>query len=152
MSNDEDFGPPPLPREWLPERLPPEEDAVWDERVARIMAVAPLEGGGVQGRSGPDQTSWLSEMGRWWRRAAALGAAAVVALIFVVEEPERTRSSAVPAEALALTVVATDGDPVALWAALGVAADPLLALLALENHDAIGAPSGPSTPSGRESR
>jgi hypothetical protein len=141
MSNDMDVGPGPLPRDWLPEPLPPEGDASWEARIARIMAA-------TERQTGAGVPSWLSEMGRWWQPTAALAAAAVVALLFVVADNPRSESPAGPTEGLALTVIAADGDPVALWAALGVTADPVLALLTLEDPGAAAAPSEPAPPAG----
>ncbi|MEX2466764.1 MAG: hypothetical protein WD995_07630 [Gemmatimonadota bacterium] len=139
MSNDMDVEPGPLPREWLPEPLPPEGDASWEARVARIMAAA-------ERQTGAGGASWWAELARWWGPTAALAAAAVAALVFVVADTPRPESpSTEPTEGLALTMIAADGDPVALWAALGVAADPVLALLTLEDHSASPAPA-PSEP------
>ena len=136
-----------LPREWLPEALPAEGHPVWELRAARIVAAAEPELARLEHRAGGGAGSWLSEMGGWWRPAAALAAAAV-GLLFVVADPPPPDSTALSTEGVALTLIVADGDPVALWAALGVPADPVLALLALEDHGAPAAPENPATAPG----
>ncbi|MEX2048541.1 MAG: hypothetical protein WEB90_03090 [Gemmatimonadota bacterium] len=91
------------------------------------------------------EPSWLSEVGSWWRPAAALAAAAVAVLLW--SDPHIRTEPAHTAAEMALGLVASDGDPVALWAALGVSADPVLALLTFEDHRAWGAASNPAPPS-----
>jgi hypothetical protein len=71
---------------------------------------------------------WTSVLGSWWRGAAALAAAAAALLLLVPGEPVQEAA----AGALPLSVVATEGDPAALLAGLGVEADPVLAWIALE--------------------
>jgi hypothetical protein len=143
--------PDPVPRGWLPDALPPDGDPAWDARVARIMAasqpeLARLAAAGV----GEGAAPWWSEMGKWWRPAAALAAAAIAALLLVVERPA---GRSAPPEAVALTLIAAEGDPVALWAMLGVRADPVLALLAFEDHDGFPEDSPSSVrPPGGETR
>lgn len=48
---------------------------------------------------------------------------------------------------MALGLVASDGDPVVLWAALGVSADPVLALLSFEDHSPWLAATSSAAPS-----
>jgi hypothetical protein len=125
--------PDPVPRHWLPDALPQDDDPAWETHVARILAasepgLARLAAAGVGDGAAP----WWSEMGKWWRPAAALAAAATAALLLVVERPA---GPSAPPDTVALTLIASEGDPVALWAMLGVRADPVLALLAFEEHD-----------------
>jgi hypothetical protein len=121
----------PLPTDWLPEALPPEGDSVWDSRTERILAMAERNRT-VRESVGSVAASWPSEMGGWLTPAAALAAAAL-ALAFLTSSPPRIEPSPT-ADAMALGIVASDGEPAALWAALGVQADPVLARLALEDH------------------
>jgi len=138
--------PGPVPREWLPEAMPPEGHPVWELKVARIMATAGAELGRLADGAGASRASWLSEMGNWWRPAAALAAAAL-ALLATVDDP-RSASPAIPPQAVSLGLIVADGNPTALWAALGVPADPVLAILVFEDHAAMAAPAGPVRPSG----
>jgi len=138
MRSDRDgVEPEPLPRDWLPAALPPEGDAFWDAGIAGILVATELH-------TGTAVPSWLSEMGRWWQPTATLAAAAVVALLFVVAGSPPLESPGEPSDGLALMMIAADGDPVALWAALGVPADPVLALLTLQDHDAPVTPPAPT--------
>jgi hypothetical protein len=50
------------------------------------------------------------------------------------------------AEAAALSLITADGDPVVLWATIGVTADPVLALLTLEDHTSWTARTDAATP------
>ena len=125
--------PDPVPRGWLPDALPPDGDPAWDTHVARILAAAQPELARLaSARVGEGAAPWWSEMGKWWRPAAALAAAATAVLLLVVERPA---GPSAPPETVALTLIAAEGDPVALWAMLGVRADPVLALLTFEDHD-----------------
>lgn len=136
----------PLPKEWLPKAAPPDGHTEWEARTARIMSAVGPEWARLRlgGRAmGP---SWLAEMGRWLRPAAALAAAGAGLLLWVTKPPAPS-ATFLSAENVALGLVVSDGDPVALWAALGVQADPVLALLTFEDHRALRAPTGPSTPS-----
>jgi hypothetical protein len=123
--------PDPVPRRWLPDALPPDDDPAWDPYVARILAASEPGLARFAATIGDEAAPWWSEMGKWWR-PAALAAAATAALLLVVERPA---GPSVPPETVALTLIASEGDPVALWAMLGVRADPVLALLAFEEHD-----------------
>jgi hypothetical protein len=139
LDNDLDAEPGPLPREWLPEPSPREGDASWEPRVARILAA-------TDWHPRSTEAALWGDLARWWRPSAALAAAAAAALVFVVADVPRPEPTSAPSGGLALTMIASDGNPVALWAALGIAADPLLALLVLEDPSATAAPADP-TPS-----
>lgn len=123
----------PLPSKWLPEGLPERGDVVWDTRATRILGALDLEWSRADVH-GPG-LSWLSEMGRWLRPATVLAAAAAALLILAGDRTPGSEVRPRP-DALAMSLVAADGDPVAIWAALGVSADPVLALLTLEDHTA----------------
>ncbi|MCA1789292.1 MAG: hypothetical protein LC667_05370 [Thioalkalivibrio sp.] len=125
--------------EWLPDPIPPENDPEWDRRVARILAAAEPALARMAGRSATATEAWLSEMGGWWRPVAALAAAAVAFLLLVTEAPGPGPNAPEP-DAMTLTILASDGDPTAIWAAMGVPADPVLALLSLEDHSTFMAP------------
>jgi hypothetical protein len=71
-------------------------------------------------------------------------AAGAAALFFAVDRP--APSPGAPLDAIALTLVAAEGNPAALWQSLGVRADPVLAHIAMEDHDAFLDPAGPVTP------
>jgi hypothetical protein len=132
-----------LPEAWLPEALPPQEHPAWELRAGRIMVAAEPELARLEREVEPPAMPWLSELGGWWKPAALLAAAAS-ALFFVMADPPSSESSVISSEGIALSLIASDGDPTAIWAAMGVAADPVLALLTLQNHSA--------TPSGGEIR
>jgi hypothetical protein len=121
----------PLPREWLPDGVEAEGHEVWEARTARVLAFTSLEWRRAEGRA--RAMPWLTEVGHWVGPAAALAAAAA-ALLLVGSNRAATLGRTPQADAVALSLVATGGDPVALWAALGVNADPVLALLTLEDH------------------
>lgn len=118
----------PLPRSWLPDPVAPEGDGVWDARAARIVAATDIE---WEQALAAVPGSWVTELGRWWRPTVALAAAAA-ALLLMTDGPP-SRSGGAPPDGAALDLIASDGDPVALWAAVGVDADPVLALIALES-------------------
>jgi hypothetical protein len=121
----------PLPRAWLPQGLPPEHDAYWEEAAARTVVTLEPFLALRRARAEPGARSWVSEMGDRWAAAALLAAAAVVLLLGV-----GTREA--PVEPLpgpddrALVLLAVEGDPAKLWEELGVAADPVFAWLAFE--------------------
>jgi hypothetical protein len=129
----------PLPREWLPEAVAPEGDAVWEARAERIVGAAESEWARFDARTTP----WIPAIGGWLRPAVALAAGAA-ALLFAVSD--RVARAVPAADALALGVVVANGDPAALWAALGVSADPVLALLTLEDHEAWLVTTSPTDP------
>jgi len=125
--------PDPLPREWLPESpVPPEEDAeYWEGRVRTLMAEA-TPALAAHRTASPRSVSWLDALGARWRMATAgafaLAASAVAALVLSGEH----RGAPDP-RAMVLGAVVGKGEPAALWEGAGVAADPTLAILALEN-------------------
>jgi hypothetical protein len=136
----------PLPREWLPEPVLPGGHVAWDASAARIVGALELEWAKHTARGQPDASHWVSDLGRWLRPAAALAAAAIT-LLFVLDDPRTHPSSTHAADEMALGLVASHGDPAALWATLGVPADPVLALLTLEDHSTFvtgGSAAGPS--------
>jgi len=143
----------PLPREWLPEASPPSDDPIWETRVLRIMARSAPELSRLSNRKPVAVPTlaglpWWAELERWWKPATALAVAAS-ALLFAVDRPAPPASAS--ADAITLGLMAADGDPVAIWEALGTRAHPVLALLALEDHSGMShgdrvlptAPAGP---------
>jgi len=126
-----DNAPRPLPRDWLPEATAPEGAPEWDVRVARIIAAAEPTLRRLGKRRSEIAASWPTMLGSWWKSAAALATAAA-ALLFMLK-PETIRE---PAQGwLPLSVVAAEGEPFALWEGLGISADPVLALIALQQED-----------------
>lgn len=125
--------PDPLPTEWLPDSpVPPEEDAeYWERRLRTLMAEAAPALAALR-TAPPGSVSWLDALGARWRMATAgafaLAASAVVALVVSGEH-----AAAPDPRAVVLSAVVSGGEPAALWEGAGVAADPTLALLALEN-------------------
>ena len=149
QSDKEAGAPRPLPRDWLPEAHPPAEDPAWEGKIARILAAADPELVRRADGTRPGALSRWTEVGDWWRPALALAAGAA-ALFFAVDRPAPSRGA--PLDAIALTLVAAEGDPAALWQSLGVRADPVLAHIAMEDHDAFVDPAGPRTPADGEIR
>lgn len=130
--------PDPLPEGWLPE---PAAEAggedLWEERVRRVVAAAEprlreLERAGrAPAPTAVERPAGWREVGRWWRPAAALATAAVLALFLASPTPpEAPVSRGSPA----LAAVASDGEPASLWGAAGSEAHPVLALIALEGE------------------
>lgn len=121
----------PLPREWLPDPLPPAGDASWAEGVARLMsrATPELAKRGAYGPAPP----WWAGLELWLRPATGL-AAASLAILLLAPPPE---ADPPPARDLTLELLAAQGDPTALWSAVGVQADPVLATLTLVDHTAL---------------
>jgi len=140
----EDGAPQPLSRRWLPDPHPPEGAPQWDARVDRIMAAADLELRRLTNRRAAARATWWSVMGLWWKLAAALAAGAA-ALLLLIERPAAFQE---PAQgSLSLSLVAAEGDPVTLWGAFGIQADPVLALIAIQKQgDVTGQGSPPSIP------
>lgn len=130
----------PLPPEWLPGPVPSDEDAAyWHQRLERLMDEAePV----LERFRRPTRTAvpWWHALGLWWRPAVAgtagLAAAAVLVAALAGEPTPEERQPAPDPGAAVLSVVVSGGDPVALWSAAGVNADPTLALLALERGTA----------------
>jgi hypothetical protein len=130
-----------LPEAWLPEPLLPQGHPAWELRARRIMVAAEPELARLEREVEPPAMPWLSELGGWWKPAALLATAAS-ALLLVTPDPPPSESPVTSSEGIALTLIVSDGDPTALWAAMGVAADPVLALLTLQNHSATSSGEG----------
>lgn len=130
---------PPLAREWLPRPRPPADAPEWETRTRRILAAAEpvlreLEAAGDGAPVADDDVlPWPMLLGSWWRPTAGLAAAAILALLFLGSP--RTDSGAQASERIYLGLVAADGAPDALWAALGIEADPVLAALVLDEGE-----------------
>jgi hypothetical protein len=138
----EDGVPRALPRDWLPDPQPPEGAPMWEARTRRIMAVAGPELRRLRSGGSPDEVTWWSRTGLWWKPAAAL-AAASTALLLLVGRPAVFPEP--PPGSIPLGLVASDGDPVTLWRALGIQADPVLALIAIRKQgDVTGQGAPPS--------
>ncbi|MBI4539880.1 MAG: hypothetical protein HY704_10275 [Gemmatimonadetes bacterium] len=144
----EDGVPRPLPRDWLPDPHPPEGAPEWDARVGRILAAADPELQRLGNRRAVVGT-WCV-LGLLWKPAAALAVAATALLLLT------GRSAAFPEPSqglLSLSLIAVEGDPVALWEAswepFGIEADPVLALIAFqEQGDVTGTGMPATTPEG----
>jgi hypothetical protein len=136
--------PRPLPRGWLPDPQPPEGTLVWEARTRRIMAAAVLELQRFRSRRSAAEVTWWSVMAQWWKPAAAVAAASVALLLLI------GRSAVAPEPrpgSIALGLVASDGEPVTIWRALGIQADPVLAQIAIrEQGEVPGQRSPPISP------
>jgi hypothetical protein len=140
----EDGAPRPLPQGWLSEPQPPEGDPKWDQRIERIMDAAGPELRTLRSRRPAAEVTWWSGMGLWWKPAAAL-AVGSTALLLLVGRPAVFQEPA--PGSIPLELVASDGDPVTLWGALGIRADPVLALIAIREQGDL---TGQGTPTPRE--
>jgi hypothetical protein len=121
----------PLPREWLPEAVAPEDAAEWQVRLERIVAAAEPTLRGFGPPTSVTEMPWSTALGGWWKPAAALAGAAA-ALLFMLDMPEsHGRGSQ---NTLPLSVAAAEGEPFALWDGFGIDADPALALIALQEQ------------------
>ena len=120
MTDEHHTDEPQLPRELLPDALPPADAASWVLERGRIMAQ--LEPA-LRTHAAHDAGPWSVALGAWWRPAAALAAAAVLLLV-LTDMPAAQNEAALP-----LSVVAAQGAPVSLWND----ADPLLALIVAES-------------------
>jgi hypothetical protein len=81
-------------------------------------------------------------MALWLKPAATLTAASIALLLLI----ERSAFPEPPPGSLALDLVASAGDPVTLWGALGVQADPVLAWIAIRDQgDMAGQVAPPAT-------
>jgi hypothetical protein len=127
-SGSTDEIPPPLPREWLPEPLAPDDAADWNAAVSAIMEAAEPKLRALATLPGPEDVSWWSLLGRWWTPAAGLAAAAAAILVIA----QQGKQVGPAPGSLPLNVMAAEGDPAALWEGYGVEADPVLALIALQ--------------------
>jgi len=150
MKHDEKNGmPPPLPREWLPEAQAPEGHFQWTIRAERVMAAAGPELARLAGRGRANELPWWAVLGDWLRPTAALGAAAAALLILMAP---RAPAAGPPMDVLTLNIVAAKGDPAALWKARGVGADPVLALVAFEDHGSFAEPGNTVSDTGEGTR
>lgn len=122
---------PPLPPGWLPDAQPPEGDPHWDRIVTRILGAARPELEHVALGSIAAGMPSTGGAGLWWRSAAALAVASAAALIVM----GRGDASVAREGSMPLELVAADGDPVALWRARGIAAHPVLALIAVQDPE-----------------
>lgn len=129
----------PLPETWLPEPSGPPDDApAWEARLRRIVAAAGprlerlrerAEPGVAGGAPGRGDRAWWAGLGLLLRPAAGLAAAAGLLLFLVQPAPSPAGEGA---DSPTLAAVASGGEPAALWQATGAEADPVLALIALE--------------------
>lgn len=126
-----DHAPRPLPRDWLPDATPPDAAAEWAVRVQRIMAAAEPALAKLGNRDDSSDAGWPVELGSFWRPAAAVATAATLLLV-VADKPRAVRESGY--DGLPLSLMAAEGQPVALWEGLGIDADPVLALIALQEQ------------------
>lgn len=130
MTDRPEDTPRPLPRAWLPAATAPESAPEWQERAARIVAAAEPSLHRLGDLRPAVDASVAGLLGSWWRPAAALAAAAAALLLLL--DPRNPPASS-PGWS-SLSVVAAAGEPVALWDALGIEADPVLALIALQKQ------------------
>ena len=131
VDRSDDDSPRPLPRDWLPEATPPEGAPEWEIRQERILAAAEPALRRLEKWGSQTEATWSTTFGSWWRVAAAMATAAV-ALLFMLRPAAIVRESG--DSRVPLSVVAAEGEPFALWAGLGIDADPVLALIALEGR------------------
>ena len=141
--------PQPLPPGWLPDPHPPEGDPRWDQRIERIMATVGQELRSLRTPRSAIEATWWSVMARWWKRAAAL-AAVSTALLLLVERPAVLPEPA--PGSIPLGLVASDGDPVTLWGAVGIQADPVLAQIAIREQIDLTRQGAPATVREEENR
>jgi hypothetical protein len=120
----------PLPRDWLPQATPLEGTPAWEALLSRVVAAVDPAGRGLGPRAARVvRPTWPAVLGSWWRPAAVLAAAAAAMLVLL----DPTPAPSGPGDgALPLSLVAAGGQPVALLEGLGIPADPVLALIALE--------------------
>src|SRR5687767_11377428 len=119
----------PLPREWLPDASAREGAPEWDVTLQRILAAAEPSLRQLQDASTASDVSWSAVLASWWRPAAAIAAAAALLLLLDGRDTENRAQGGVP-----LTVMAAQGEPFALWQSVGTEADPVLALIALQQE------------------
>jgi len=121
----------PLPRDWLPEATAPEAAPEWEVRAERIVAAAEPTLRRLGERGSEIEVTWSAMLGSWWKPAAAMATAAA-ALLVMFDLPGILRDTG--HGELPLSVVAADGEAFALWQGLGIDADPVLALIALQEQ------------------
>lgn len=121
--------PAPLPRHWLPDATHPpgSDDSIWEDRLQRLMDAAEPGLSSLRTHGSP----WWAVLGAWWRPTAVLAAAAVALVVLLPTAPASLEH---PRGALALAAAVSEGEPAALWTALGSEADPVLALIVLEGE------------------
>jgi len=124
-----------LPRDVLPDSLPPNDAAVWDARVRRIIAAADPDLRRLRSAGSSADVAWWSGMAQWRTPAAVFAAVATILLVVMMGRLSVFRD--IPPDELALGLVATDGDPMTLWGAAGIPADPVLALIAVQNPQGV---------------
>jgi len=125
--SSEHGAPRPIPRDWLPDPQPAEDTREWRDSLERVMAAADPALTRLEHRRASAGAGW-SVIGFWWKPAAALAATAMALLVLIespIVFPEPAPGS------ITLGLVASDGDPVTLWSAIGVQADPVLAWIAI---------------------
>jgi hypothetical protein len=120
----------PLPRDWLPDASAPDGAPEWDVTLQRILAAAEPSLRQLQDASTASDVTWSAVLGSWWKPAAAIAAAAALLLLLDGRDTEDRAAQGV----LPLSVMAAQGDPFALWQSLGIEADPVLALIALQQE------------------
>ena len=121
--------PEPLPSDWLPEprtRVELDDPEILESRIRRLVAAA--EPTLASYRTG--ELAWWQALIQYWQPATAAALAGAIAAVLLLG-PEGQSPGAPPTNDLVLTAAATDGDPAALWMAIGEQADPVLALIAL---------------------
>lgn len=126
--------PDPLPRDWLPDPAGPgaEDTETWDDRVRRVVARADSRLDRRARERRHAETPWWDALGRQWRSAAALAAAAGLLLALAPSPPaNRGRTDA----SMVLAAVASDGEPVSVWRAAARSGNPVLAALVLEQGE-----------------
>jgi hypothetical protein len=96
--------------------------------VTHIVAAAEPALRRLGRRDGEIEATWTNLLGSWWKPAGALAAAASALLFMFGPPPDRGSGDG----GLPLSVVAAQGDPVALWEGVGIEADPVLAVMILQ--------------------
>ncbi|HUF51003.1 MAG TPA: hypothetical protein VMN60_09235 [Longimicrobiales bacterium] len=116
---------PPLPRDLLPDATAPANAPGWQDRLERIVALNEPQ---LQRLRAQNEMHWSTQLGHWWKAAAAIVLAAT-ALLLALERPAARGQTELP-----LSVMAADGEPFAIWTGVGLEADPVLALIALQER------------------
>jgi hypothetical protein len=125
----------------IPERLPDEllpgpgasadldDPQVLEMRIRRLVRA----GEPTLERYRAGQIGWWQALSFYWQPVTAAALAGTAALVITLGFASAPHN--VPATRdIALVAAASDGNPVALWAAAGQQADPVLALIALEKE------------------
>jgi hypothetical protein len=127
-SDEEDAGR--LPGEWLPAPLPAADAQEWSVRRERIVRCAEPALETLRACGSYSVAEPIDALAAWWKPAVGLAAAAALVLFTL----EMRRPDSDIDHSLALSFLAADGSPVALWNAAGIQADPVLALVALQEQ------------------